>query len=184
MRVIKLYEEFQNDIDTICNRYNIRRYTINEDGSVDVNGDIDLVGSGLKKLPLKFNYVSGDFNCSYNKLTTLEGCPKEVGDSFYCVSNQLTSLIGSPESIGDVFDCGSNALITLEGCPTKIGGVFYCNENPVYAIWELINDKEYLEMFIDYDMIEGRDLYLDRLNDIRSMMGKPPVKSVKGYNCI
>jgi hypothetical protein len=40
-------------------------------------------------------------------LTTLEGCPKEVGD-FLCKNNQLTSL---------------------EFCPTEIGGDFSCRDN-------------------------------------------------------
>jgi hypothetical protein len=31
--------------------------------------------------------VHGDFNVGYNKLTSLEGAPKEVGGDFYCEGN-------------------------------------------------------------------------------------------------
>ena len=54
-------------------------YTINPDGSYDVIGNVYLHNKGLTKIPVKFNMVTGYFNCSENKLTSLEGCPKEVG---------------------------------------------------------------------------------------------------------
>ena len=31
--------------------------------------------------------IKGDFDCSFNELTSLEGCPKEVGGNFYCYYN-------------------------------------------------------------------------------------------------
>ena len=37
-------------ISSICKQYNIKNYTINSDGSIDVNGgSVDLSGFGLKK---------------------------------------------------------------------------------------------------------------------------------------
>ena len=33
------------------------------------------------------------FFCQYNKLTTLEGCPKEIGGYFYCYNNPLPDII-------------------------------------------------------------------------------------------
>ena len=50
-----------------------------------------------------------------NNLTSLEGCPKEVGDTFYCSSNKLTSLQYSPEIVNGRFYCGDNPLESLEG---------------------------------------------------------------------
>ncbi len=98
MKYLKLFESFE-DIDEICRKYNIENYTINPDGSIDVNEDVDLYNKGLTKLPLKFNKVNGDFNCSYNKLTSLEGSPIEVNGSFYCNNNKLTSFEFSPKII-------------------------------------------------------------------------------------
>ena len=69
-------------IEEICELYDIRNYTINDDGTVDVDNQVYLVGNALTKLPLKFGNVSGYFNCSNNELTTLEGSPKSVGGYF------------------------------------------------------------------------------------------------------
>ena len=41
------------------------------------------------------SYWEGDFDCSDNLLTSLEGAPKEVGVKFYCSDNQLASLEGA-----------------------------------------------------------------------------------------
>jgi len=96
MKYLKLFESF-NDIDSICRKFGIENYTINEDGSIDVDGNVNLNDRKLTKLPLKFGKVSGDFSCNYNQLTTLEGSPKEVGGDFSCNYNQLTTLEGSPK---------------------------------------------------------------------------------------
>ena len=38
-------------------------------------------------------WVGGDFSCSYNQLTTLEGAPKELGGYFSCSYNPLPKEI-------------------------------------------------------------------------------------------
>ena len=53
MKYLKLFESF-NDIDSICKRYGIENYTINEDGSIDVDGNVSLSSQGLTELPLRF----------------------------------------------------------------------------------------------------------------------------------
>ena len=91
-------------IEELCIKWNIENYTINDDGSIDVDGDIDISEDRFTNIsidvPLKFNKVTGDFVCRSNYLTTLEGSPKSVGGGFYCNDNELTSLKGSPEYIG------------------------------------------------------------------------------------
>ena len=128
MRYLKLFESFE-DIDQICKQYNITDYTINSDGSIDVNDSVDLNDLGLKKLPLKFNKVNGFFDCSHNNLTSLEGSPIEVNGCFDCGNNKLTTLEGSPKKVGGFFDCSENNLTTLEGCPKEVNGDFYCSDN-------------------------------------------------------
>jgi hypothetical protein len=110
-------------ISLICKRYRIKNYTINPDGSIDVNGSVNLSGRVLTELPLRFNKVTGSFNCGYNKLTTLKGSPKWVG-SFNCSVNKLTSLEFSPDYVGGHFWCKYNNL-TDNYCDTEIGGNFY-----------------------------------------------------------
>ena len=91
MKYLKLYESFE-DIESICNKYGITNYTINDDGSIDVDVDVSINHKKLTRLPLKFRNVSGKFDCFYNNLTSLEGCPVNVGKSFYCYNNELTTL--------------------------------------------------------------------------------------------
>ena len=142
MKYIKLFENYKSDeeIHLICKKYGIENYTINN-GVVDVNGDVDLDDRGLTKIPLNFGVVSGDFWCSNNKLTSLEGCPSQIGDGFYCSYNKLTSLEGCPSHVGGQFMCDNNQLTSLEGCPSRVGGSkriirnnFYCNNNKLTSL--------------------------------------------------
>jgi hypothetical protein len=68
-----------------CKKY-LENYTINPDDMVDIDRGVYLYGllGNMKKLPIKFGKVSGDFDCAWNNLTTLEGCPNYVGRHFYC----------------------------------------------------------------------------------------------------
>jgi hypothetical protein len=111
-------------ISLICKKYGIENYTVNDDGSIDVNGDVNLSWYKLTELPLSFNKVTGDFYCSHNVLTSLKGSPKWVGGYFDCYNNQLTSLEFSPEYVGTNFYCYNNDL-TDNYCDTEIGGYFY-----------------------------------------------------------
>ena len=111
-------------IHDICKRYKITNYTINDDGSIDVNGNVNLSFNYLIELPLRFNKVTGSFNCGNNNLTSLKGSPRWVGSSFYCNWNRLTSLEFGPEYVGSYFSCRYNNL-TDNYCDTEIGGNFY-----------------------------------------------------------
>jgi hypothetical protein len=98
------------NIENICQEYDIQNYTINSDGTVDVDGIVDLSRRNLSKLPLKFGRVTGSFYCGNNQLTSLEGCPNEVVGSFDCCLNQLTTLEGCPKVVGGNFNCKNNPL--------------------------------------------------------------------------
>jgi len=134
---IKSYNLFLESVDSIksiCKKYGITNYTINSDGSIDVDGDVNLYFKGLTKLPLKFRRVTGYFDCRNNQLNSLEGSPKEVGSHFDCSRNQLTSLEGSPKEVGGNFYCRNNQLTSLEGCPNSVGGDFYCSRNQLTSL--------------------------------------------------
>jgi hypothetical protein len=140
MKYLKLFESFK-DIDSICKKFGIYNYTINEDGTIDViasrffRGDVDLSNKGLTELPLKFRNVTGYFYCYDNKLTSLEGSPQSVGGRFDCGdNNQLTSLEGGPREVGGNFYCGNNHLTSLEGCPQSVGGSFFCKNNKLTSL--------------------------------------------------
>ena len=59
--------ESKSEIDSICQEYVIENYTINDDGSIDVDGDVNFWYSDLTELPLVFNKFSGYFDCSNNQ---------------------------------------------------------------------------------------------------------------------
>ena len=113
------------------NTYGVINYVINNDLTINVNGNVDLSDKNLTIFPyfIKFNYVSGYFDCSNNHLTSLVGCPSSVGNDFYCYNNQLTSLVGCPSSVGGDFYCYNNQLTSLVGCPSSVGDDFYCYNN-------------------------------------------------------
>jgi hypothetical protein len=128
-------QELKDEIDQVCKKYKIRNYSINSDGSIDVDGDV-LFDAFLTLLPsmLKFNKVSGNFDCSGNELISLVGCPTEVGGDFYCTNNRLTSLEGCPITVGGGFYCDGNKLDSLEFCPIVVGGNFDCSYNELISL--------------------------------------------------
>ena len=92
--------------------------------------------------------VRGDFNCSVNKLVSLENGPKRVDSSYSCYWNKLKNLMGSPDIISGDFYCQVNLLDSLIGGPSKVFGSFHCNENE-------LRDIEHIPYFI------GHQFYCD-----------------------
>ena len=197
MKHIKPYKIFEStspnfpttkeEVIEVCERHRIKNYTINDDLSIDVNGDVNLAYKNLEHLPLKFNYIEGSFDCSNNELKTLEGCPQTVGGDFDCHRNELKTLEGSPQTVGGDFNCHFNKLETLEGGPQTVGGDFDCYRNELkdlehfpevsgdidieentvnLLVYTFIKkaDSFMIEDFIDYEIVRNRDtVMLDRL---------------------
>jgi hypothetical protein len=144
MKYLKLFESFDKEnIDSICKKYGITNYTINEDGTIDVNGDVNLsrymitnefLPPSLKMLPLFFRNVTGNFSCDNNELTSLEGSPQVVGGNFNCSFNQLETLKGGPKSVGGDFWCSDNQLTSLVGGPQLVGSHFWCYRNKLTSL--------------------------------------------------
>ena len=122
------------DLIKLLKQYNIKNYTIHEDGSVSVIGDVDLSNKCLYTIPIVFREVSGSFNCYNNNLTSLEHCPKIVGSYFDCSYNNLTSLKHCPKIVGGYFGCSNNNLTSLEHCPKIVSGGFYCSYNNLTSL--------------------------------------------------
>ena len=104
----------EQEIHTICKEYKIKNYSINPDGSIDVDDSVDLFNYNLNKIPLKFNKVNGYFDISHNNITSLEGSPKIVTSWFDCSHNNLISLKGI-ETVDRFIFCKNNPLESLEG---------------------------------------------------------------------
>jgi len=99
----------------------VENYIINDDLTIDVKDGVDLHDKGLVKFPdyIKFDKISGWFDCNRNNLISLKGCPKIV-DNY--------------------FTCGNNKLISLEGCPKYVHGYFSCVNNKKQFIKEEVRE--------------------------------------------
>lgn len=136
--MINRYKQFLEsnsiNINDICKRYKIDNYTINNDNTIDVDGDVYLQNYNLKELPIKFKNVNGSFYCHHNHLRHLHGSPIIVTGNFHCEENQLKSLVGCPNKVGKDFYCQFNWLSTLEGSPLSVGGNFFCADNKLESL--------------------------------------------------
>jgi len=193
MKRLKIYESFrtEQEIKDLCSEYRIENYQIRDDGSIDVVGDVNLYNrlGDLKKLPLTFNEIMGDFVCGKNNLTTLDGCPKKVHGYFYCYENKLTSLEHSPKIVEGNFVCRDNNDITsleglentyidgelsvfdcinlysLKGFPKKVGSFDYrlTPIKPIYNKFIQECDYDTMRKFNKFDVIytDGLDWFID-----------------------
>ena len=101
LKEYKLWEqsrELTPEQEGFLNRYVRGTWGINSEGLVDVEGDFDCAREGLNNFQgIRFGTVSGDFNCSSNQRTSLEGAPREVKGNFDCnmnpISDQTIELI-------------------------------------------------------------------------------------------
>ncbi len=173
MKYLKLFEQksYEEDVAEICQKYNIKSWSINSDGLVDVDDDVWLNGKELTKLPLRFGNVSGIFSCYENNLTSLKGCPKFVGEDFYCYQNKLASLEGGPKSVGGRFWCWKNQLTSLRFAPEEVEGEVDALPNPISDIPKKYLTKEYLQFIVkeQYDWnLYRKDgfMRLDRLEEM------------------
>lgn len=97
----------ENEIEAIIREYwiLIDNYTCNDDKSINVDGNVRFPKNMdfLTEIPLKFNKVSGDFDCSGLSLKTLKNSPIEVTGNFNCTFNPLSTLEYAPKKIGKTF---------------------------------------------------------------------------------
>lgn len=118
-------------------KFGIKNYIIDDDLNVNVKGDVDISGRGLIKIPIKFNIIDGDFNCSNNKLTNLVNSPMTVNGIFDCSNNNIYTLIGGPRFIDMAYDCSNNLLEDLDGYPDICVNVFDCSNNYIKTLIHL-----------------------------------------------
>lgn len=135
MKYIKSFNESKRsktkeEIEEILGDIGVSNYTINPDGKVDVNGDVNIHVLEGKKLPIKFGKVTGDFwMTEAYELTSLEGCPDEVGGSFTIEDcGEIKSIKGCPKTVGLNFEVTNCLIKSLEGCPEVVPGYFDCSE--------------------------------------------------------
>lgn len=131
-------------------------YKINDDRSIDVIGDVVFpdFASFLTVLPLRFNNVSGNFDCSrLVNLKSLTGSPVHVHGIFNCAFTKITSLEYAPESAETlIFDNNLESLSTgNRNCKFNHVHILIINSNPVNGLSDqIVNNSEYLPVILKY----------------------------------
>jgi len=134
----------------------VMNYTVNSDKSVNVIGDLSFpeFASFLKELPLNFNIVSGDFDCSLLKnLTTLKGAPVEVGGTFNCSYTSINSLEFAPKKAKHlIFDNSVESIVNGNTtCIYKHVTIISRTSNSISRqIDKLVQNTEYLPIIFKY----------------------------------
>lgn len=101
-----------DDMVQMLEELNVRYYVISADGTVDVNGDVDLSQQNLDELKVRFGTVSGLFNCGQNRLSSFKNFPKNIYGSTCVANNIITTLEGV-----------SRNTSTSDGAPTWMGAL-------------------------------------------------------------
>jgi hypothetical protein len=138
-------------IEKWLDEYKIKNYKINDDLTIDVNGDVDFLylDNRDEYLPeyIQFNNVEGNFRIAGKNLKSLRGCPKDIYPGGFCCSGcpELTSLEGCPEKV-KWFNCSyCKKLKSLKGCPKYSPESFDCSE--CESLTSLEGCPEYVDNF-------------------------------------
>ncbi len=109
--------------------WNIRRYKINDDGTLDVYQYIDMRLTNIKYLPFDFRVVLGSMDISRNYLESLRGTPKYINGMFNCADNNLDTLEHGPLIVNGNYVAFKNKLKSLKHIAVKIGGRMEVSNN-------------------------------------------------------
>lgn len=150
MKYLKRFNEAKGDnvdyfLNGLIKETKTLKWTINSDGSYDFDGSVIITGN-ITELPITIRSVKGIFLCHSRYFESLEGFPRYVSKSFSILHcNLITSLEGCPEEVGSNFYCGGTGITDLKGAPRMVGG-FNCQE------CELLTSLEGLPKIIGSDL--------------------------------
>lgn len=114
---------------------------VQEDGSVNVQGDVVLMKHTNGNIPVKFGVVEGEFRAISKGLTSLINAP-DTCDSLIVSSNLLTSLEYCPVYL-NILNVENNKLTNFEHAPEQVDTIFAFN-NPLTSLTGLPDsDFEY-----------------------------------------
>lgn len=112
------YSDLQKKIDKWLIDQEISNYTINDDNTVSVDGDLELIGLRYKQLPVTFKEVTGDIKITGGMLANLQGLPKEINGHLSIASADNITLIGAPRRVGGL-DIHGTILTTFTSSPIR-----------------------------------------------------------------
>lgn len=179
----------QKEIENWLIEKEISNFTIHDNLTVSVKGDVDLSQKKLTHLPFKFNEIKGNFFASGNLLSNFDNFPNLIEKDLVLCDNKFTTLKGLenitflkaldvsynqithlshlPNEINGSFSCANNQLKTLVGSPDIIKDSFFCSHNELKT---LIGGPSYVN-----------DMYVCKNNEITTLEGAP--LRVYSMNC-
>ena len=123
----------------------------------------------------------GDFDCSNQQLTSLNGAPSEVNGDFRCLDNQLTSLEGAPSEVDGDFNCSRNELTSLKGAPSEVGGSFVCYRNQLTSLKDIHKQIHRIDGYLDVSgcPIKSHVLGVLKIKDLKEIkIGNKQVQTI------
>lgn len=171
----------KSDVIDWLDFYDITSYSVNKDLSVDVSIDVYLVDMELSEIPVKFNRVEGNFDCSKNNLKSLKNCPNYVKGNFSCNNNNVTNLDYLPTNIGKDINISVNSIISLKGSPEVVHGDFVCYGNKIESL--LYSPKKVFGDFYCYDNLLKTLHHSPQYVEKVFACFNNPIESLKGFKC-
>jgi hypothetical protein len=127
----------KRQIETWLKSYVKGTVKVNEDRSVDVDGDVSFYLYDLDSIPVKFNEVTGSFiimKC--DSIKDISNGPRKVGGNYSiheCKS--LHSIKGAPEEVGRAVSLSVlYGFNSLEGFPKVVGGDIDINISTIKSL--------------------------------------------------
>ena len=105
------------------------RTKLSPSGGLIVQGDVDLP-ENVTSIEFPFESVTGYFDCSGTKVTSLKNAPLHVGDNLYCNRTNIATLEHVPQVINNNVYIRLTEIKSLKGIHKthrnwKIGGMLY-----------------------------------------------------------
>ena len=94
-------------------------------GRVTVEDDVRIYCKDLTQIPVQFVEVTSDCHIVGSKLTSLLGCPREVGGNFVSNCKSLETLAGGPKKVLYSYKIMSGDLKNLTGLVRQVGHDFW-----------------------------------------------------------
>lgn len=186
----------KQDIAKWLRNYGVDNYTVNDDLTVDVNGNVNLerafMGQSkeewLEELEDYNNHTdpeaqidfelcddgsyegNGSHHVYEEKTDEVYELPVRFGTvkgSFSIAYNELRTLKGCPHTVEGGFDCDSNDLQSLTGAPRQVGNIFFCKHNPLIEVGD-----------IDTQITQGFFVGPDQIADLLNVKSEEPEKTI------
>ena len=162
----------KRDIEKKLIQYGIKNYYINDDLTVDVDGDLNTSTLAQCLIDVKFGTINGDFDCSRLGLKSLINCPIVVKGDYKISHNRLVRLEGIAEYIGGDLWIQNNYLNELNFYNSNIIGEIYCWGNKdiediiqIYSYGEKKGDEKIGSLKSYYTLIRREEKINQIINE-------------------